>query len=458
MTVGICAFALLAVVVCAALVTAGYGMVAAFARVDHTRAVLAQSDALLIALLGAQTGQRGYLLTGEERYLEPYIAARTQVSVHLDELARLTADNARQTPRIQALRAAAAAKLVELNDTIDAGRSSGRAAGIAMVQTGRGKQLMDGIRSDIAALAGEEYTLLAQRNRLVVRQFSWAGFFAVVIIASVGILVAVYVRSLFAHQRQQAALSAELENANIALEKRVEERTRELQDANNVKSRFLANMSHELRTPLNAIIGFSQLIAQETIGPIAEKRYTEYAAQVETSGQHLLDLINDILDLSKIEAGRFSVHPEWIDPRDIAEACVRMIQPLAQRHGVVVSLDVRASPGAVHADPKRMRQILLNLLSNAVKFTPSGRNVTVSLANRPDGRVALVVADQGIGMSDDDIAVALTPFGQVDNVQTRRHEGTGLGLPLTRMLVEQQGGSIEIASQPDRGTTVTVLL
>jgi PAS domain S-box-containing protein len=226
--------------------------------------------------------------------------------------------------------------------------------------------------------------------------------------------------------------------------------------ANAAKTQFLANMSHELRTPLNAILGFSEVIKDEMFGPIGNPRYREYAEDILRSGRHLLELISDILDMSKIEAGKLVLHEEPIKLDEVVESCLPLVRQRAAESGVALKVEVPAALPALFADETRLRQILLNLLTNAVKFTPHGGYVRVGGHLAPGGAFVLEVEDSGIGMSQQDIALALLPFHQIDNASAKRFEGTGLGLPLTKRLVELHGGVIEIDSALGRGTTVTI--
>ena len=226
--------------------------------------------------------------------------------------------------------------------------------------------------------------------------------------------------------------------------------------ANRAKSDFLALMSHELRTPLNAIIGFSEIIKSEMMGPIGNPKYGEYASDVFDSGQHLLGLINDILDLSKIEAGKMELEEEDVDVAEVIGSCLRLVTERAAKGGVELITEVPDDLPALRIDERKLRQILLNLLSNAVKFTPDGGSVTVRSWFRSEDGFVLQVADTGIGIAPENIERALTPFGQVDSRLDRKYEGTGLGLPLTKSLIEKHGGSLDLQSKVGAGTTVTV--
>ncbi len=227
--------------------------------------------------------------------------------------------------------------------------------------------------------------------------------------------------------------------------------------ANRAKSEFLANMSHELRTPLNAIIGFSTIMREGLFGALPGK-YTEYAGMVCDSGTHLLAIINDILDLAKAETNGLELREEDVDIARVVALSSTIVREMADKVGVNYNVTMAEVLPHVRADSGKLRQILINLLGNAVKFTPSGGNVTLSADSGPDGVLQFRIADTGIGIPADKMEVAMAPFGQVDSRLARRFEGTGLGLPLTKRLVEMHGGTFHLASEPGKGTIVTVRL
>jgi len=226
--------------------------------------------------------------------------------------------------------------------------------------------------------------------------------------------------------------------------------------ANHAKSAFLANMSHELRTPLNAIIGFSEIMEQGLFGPLGNPQYSEYAEDIRRSASHLLSIISDILDLSKIEAGRMELHEEMFDLAYVVNSCRTIVKESAAAAGLALRTLLPDGLPPLYADKRSVRQILLNLLSNAIKFTPNGGGVTVEAKLEPSGAMALIVRDTGIGMSVDDIEIVLQPFGQVESAHTRSHDGTGLGLPITKSLAEMHGGSMTVESEVGKGSAVTV--
>jgi signal transduction histidine kinase len=243
---------------------------------------------------------------------------------------------------------------------------------------------------------------------------------------------------------------------NAQLFRELQQKSAELQVMSQHKSDFLASMSHELRTPLNAIIGFSEVLTERMFGELNE-RQEEYLNDILSSGRHLLSLINDILDLSKIEAGRMDLEISSFDlPTALANA-MTLVRERAQRHGIELSLKVDKRLGAFNADERKFKQIVLNLLSNAVKFTPDGGKVDVS-ANLDTQFVAIAVRDTGIGIAPEDQATVFEEFKQVGRDYTKQAEGTGLGLALTRRFVELHGGEVRLESAPGKGSTFTVLL
>ncbi len=230
----------------------------------------------------------------------------------------------------------------------------------------------------------------------------------------------------------------------------------EARAADRTKSEFLAAMSHELRTPLNAIIGFSEIIKNETFGPVGSLKYREYTNDIHESGQHLLALINDILDLSKIESGTDDLHEDKIEIPEIIRSAVKLVGQRAEQGGVKLELELPDQLPALRADERKLKQILVNLLTNAIKFTDAGGEVTLRAWCRMDSGYVFQIVDTGIGIAPEDIPKALLRFGQIDGDLNRQYEGTGLGLPLTKALVELHGGTLDLQSEVSVGTTVTV--
>ena len=227
--------------------------------------------------------------------------------------------------------------------------------------------------------------------------------------------------------------------------------------ANQAKSEFLANMSHELRTPLNAINGFSEIMAGEMFGPLGDQKYKGYAGDILKSGQHLLSLINDILDMSKIEAGKLTLHYETVSVKEIVDDAARLMRGKVEEAGLVLLVDAPELP-EIEADHRGVKQVILNLISNAVKFTPEGGEIVVALSRLDDDRVRVAVTDTGIGISPEDLGRLARPFEQVEGQHSKTTQGTGLGLALTKSLIELHGGELMMESEPGRGTTVSFYL
>lgn len=233
---------------------------------------------------------------------------------------------------------------------------------------------------------------------------------------------------------------------------------RSAEAAHRAKSQFLAQMSHELRTPLNAIIGFSEVIKGEVFGPVGNQRYAEYAQDIHESGGHLLALINEVLDMAKIEAGRIELDDRIIRLDTVVDAALRMVKTAAAKKTISLTTALPAAMPSLLVDDVKLRQVLVNLLANAVRFTQPGGRISVEAHDPADEGLEIRIRDSGVGMAPDQIAVALEPFGQVEQRSDTASEGTGLGLPLAKSLVELHGGFLEVESRVGVGTTVTVRL
>ena len=238
----------------------------------------------------------------------------------------------------------------------------------------------------------------------------------------------------------------------------LDEARRTAEQANTAKSQFLASMSHELRTPLNAILGFSEIIRDESLGRIEIPKYREYADDIHQSGLHLLNVVNDVLDMAKIEAGKIELHDQEIVIGESIERSIKFVATLAATADIALEMQVPAGLPLVRADDVKLQQVLLNLLSNAVKFTPGGGRIRVDVAADWRHGLTITVADNGIGIAPDDISRVLQPFGQADSGFARKYNGTGLGLPLARSIIELHGGELTLDSAVGVGTTVRLRL
>lgn len=229
------------------------------------------------------------------------------------------------------------------------------------------------------------------------------------------------------------------------------------EQADEAKAAFLATLSHELRTPLNAIIGLADIMSSKRSSALAEERSGTYAAEIASSGRHLLRLINDILDYSSIARGHLAIQPEWIRLEHAVGGAIRAAQGMAEERGITLSVSPIDPAFGLLVDSVRFRQILDNLIGNAIKFTPPDGQIAVDIEVGAESSIQISVSDTGIGMRSEDIAIAMEPFRQLDNALTRKIAGTGLGLPITKGLVEAHGGAVMIESEPGRGTTVRIV-
>jgi signal transduction histidine kinase len=258
-------------------------------------------------------------------------------------------------------------------------------------------------------------------------------------------------RQLLDRVREVELTKRELERTSSELI----EASRGAQKASEAKSQFLAAISHELRTPLNAIIGFAEMLTAQALGPIGNERYRRYAQDIRDSGAHLLAMINDILELSRMDADRATLHDEEFSPADVIAEALRMVEPQAEAAGLSLSTGIAPNLPRLNADRRLVRQVLVNLLANAVRFTPAGGTVSVHAFSR-GAELCLEVRDTGIGIAPEDIPRALERFSQVDGRLSRKYDGAGLGLPMAKQFMELHGGTLELASTPGAGTQVLI--
>lgn len=305
------------------------------------------------------------------------------------------------------------------------------------------------------------YVSLSRTKASVLHEWLLAisGYFAIATGAVLGLTLLCLVALRRTHREQAAMAQArsllrDRETAYKALFAAKEE----ADSANQAKSNFLATMSHELRTPLNAIIGFSEVVMREDLGPIGNRRYQEYVGDIYNSGKHLLQLINDILDLAKASAGKLELDETLFDVQEVIRSVRQMTTGLAHTAGLSLNTTIPEDLPLVRGDPRKIVQVLLNLVNNAIKFTPMGGKITVSARFDPLRGMIVIVSDTGLGIAPHDLERVMRPFEQIASTLSRQHQGAGLGLPLVKEIVEQHGGQVELSSELDAGTTVTVIL
>ncbi|RMD62185.1 MAG: hypothetical protein D6826_07990 [Alphaproteobacteria bacterium] len=276
---------------------------------------------------------------------------------------------------------------------------------------------------------------------------------SIVVSTVMGTLLALYLALIAVVWRSEKQIHAQHEeNVRLMREKAAAE------EASRLKSAFMANMSHELRTPLNAVLGYAEILDTQLYGPIGTAKYLDCAHNIQSSGRYLLAIIDDILDMARLESGELTLEEEDVSLVEVIEASIAMIQVQAEGTGIELVADVPADLPRVRADRRRLIQALLNLLSNAVKFSTAGQQVHIRAARTPAGGVEICVIDEGIGIAPKDIARVLSPFGRVEGPYARKFEGTGLGLPIAKALIEMHGGILDLQSTRGCGTTARIEL
>jgi signal transduction histidine kinase len=459
-------------------------------RVGHSRDVIITAQHTLLALQDAETGQRGYLLTGEEKYLQSYELALATLSTDTAELRSLTRDNASQQARLDSLAPVLHDKLAELSETIELRKLKGLAASVEIMRGDRGQRDMDRIRAIVSEIVGHERALLAERRTA---EENRRGLVTGVLIAGtiVGFGLALMLAwTLFRHiqrevngaerfaeqheelQQQATELelqaqmlqeqAAELEHQNTLLnEARIEadEGRRDAEVANRTKTQFLSIMSHELRTPLNAIAGHAQLMEMGVHGPVTEAQ-RESLERIRGSQTHLLYLINDLLNLSRIESGRVEYNLEDVVLGDVLQDMTPMVEP--QFSAKSIEFEISVPDGCtVRADREKLQQILINLLGNAAKFTPRDGRVLVTCGTRagsPPNNVYLRVRDSGPGIPRGKQESIFEPFVQLDRHDSQNAAGVGLGLAIARDLARGMGGDLRVRSEVGEGAVFTLTL
>jgi len=422
-------------------------------RLSHTMAggrrwsaVGPQVDEILKTMLDSETGVRGFIITDNTNFLDPYNAAQTNFGIQFDRLADITAGNTNMLEAVLNLRAQSEA-LADFNrQAIDA-RNHGFHDAEMMIASGKGKQAMDQIRMQVSELDKIYYQQVLNTREKVDMQLSLA-IMTSLIAGAIGVAAGI-LASWFAHRTIK---NQERERELIEAKLQAERSSRE-------KSTFLANMSHEIRTPMNAILGFSELLQNE----VREPRLRQYLQSIRSSATSLLQLINDILDMSKIEAGVMDLRPEPTDKREICDFIRTLFSEPAMKKGIKLECRVAEDlPRALLIDRVRLRQVLVNLVGNAVKFTDRGRiDVRVSFQKQSStSRITLLieVADTGVGIPNDKLETIFKPFVQAGAHREKEIQGTGLGLSIVKRLIEMMGGAVSVASTPGQGSVFSLSL
>ncbi len=434
-------------------------------EVNHAHEVVEQLDHLLAEMTDAETGQRGYLITGSVRYLAPYEQATTRIADTLHAIRVLTADGSAQGERLNRLVPQVASRLAIMRETMDLYDREGLAAARQHVLTDRGKTVMDDIRKLVGEMDRAERMVLLDRGAYA---HASARLTRVVVLVSdllalglVGSSYVIAMRGLAERRRHVVAVEeargqAERQAGELAvLARDRDEARRAAQEASRLKSEFLAHTSHEIRTPMTALVGYTELLGDPDLSP-AER--AEGLATIRRNGEHLMTIVNDILDLSKIESGRMTIERMACSPFALVAEVTAVLRPRAAHDGLDVEVGYRSPlPETIETDPTRLRQILLNLVGNAIKFTPRG-SVRLEVGPVEDTRLCFEVIDTGIGLDAEQQARLFTAFSQADASTTRRFGGTGLGLAISKRLAGMLGGDLRVRSVPGEGSTFTLTI
>ena len=434
-------------------------------ELDQTYAVVSHLQALIAALIDAETGQRGYLITGDSLYLEPFHKGTAAADSHLVMLRQLLADSA-QRRRLDSLLVLRRARVALLDEGIALRGAGNYAAAVDVVRSGLGKRYMDAARNVVAEMEAHERRdldmgrlrrLALRRNVLLIIGVGTLGAFILAFLSNRGIR-----RDVLEQQRAQEQIelqakqlqeqAVELEQTNQQLQEttaRAEEARDAAEVASRAKSDFLAVMSHELRTPLNAIVGYAELLHDGVVGPVSPMQQ-EQLQRVQISANHLVELVDEILSFSRLEAGRDSVNPAPIELADVTREAGALVEPVALAKGLRFGLRTPGETVAFHSDAGKVRQVLVNLLANAIKFTEKGE---IALSSWPeDRRVVFEVKDTGIGIAPEHLERVFEPFWQADQSATRKAGGAGLGLSVSRRLAHALGGDLTVDSTVGAGS------
>jgi len=429
-------------------------------QVLHANQTLTEIERLLSSLENAEVAQRGYLLTGKQSYREDYEAGVRDTKQSLSNLRTHEDIFPSLHARLDRIEEQIRIRLGEMAQSIELRRTGDYEAARKRVTLGRGTAAMEKIRAAIEETRRESYELLEKRSREQ-KQTAWDAHWRLLCGAILSLIMA---RLAWTHLiqavRSREAAQAALQTSTAELREKtelLENQNAEIMRATQLKSEFLANMSHELRTPLNSITGFSEVLIDGVPGPLNDAQ-REYMDEILQGARHLLHLINDVLDLAKVESGKMTFRPEVVDLEQSIRETVQMLALMAEQKQIRVVSDVDPDGRFAFLDAARFKQVLFNYLSNALKFTlPKGR-ITVRVIAEADRFFRLEVEDTGIGISETDLQHLFQEFHQLDAGVAKQFQGAGLGLALTKRIVEAQGGRVGVRSEVGVGSTFFALL
>lgn len=422
--------------------------------------VLTKIERVLSSVENAETGQRGYLLTGKPGYLADYQGGVRDTRQILSELRASQDIFPSLRSHLDLIEELVRVKFSEMAETIELRRTGDFEAARKSVLTGRGKAAMDKIRTAINETRRDSYQVVEIRSgqqKERSREAQWR--FVCGALLSL-ILARLAWKRLYQAVQSREVTQTALEKSALELREKtsqLESQNAEILRATQLKSEFLANMSHELRTPLNSITGFSEVLIDGVAGPVNESQ-REYLGEILEGSRHLLHLINDVLDLAKVESGKMTFHPEVVDLERSILSTVQMLELMARQKQIQIGREIDPEGRFAFLDDARFKQVLFNFLSNALKFTPSKGSITVRVLAEADRWFRLEVQDTGIGISEQDQSLLFQEFHQLDAGVAKQFQGAGLGLALTKRIVEAQGGRVGVVSEVGAGSTFFALL
>jgi signal transduction histidine kinase len=417
-------------------------------------------ERILSSIEKAETAERGYLLTGQPGYLADYEAGIRDTNQALGALRSIAEVFPQERANLDVIRQQTRIKLAYMADTVQIRRTGDVATARNRVMSGQGRAAMEGIRAATDEARRDSYSLLERRSegqQQVTNDAQWR----LVCGSLLSLILVLFAwsrldHSVQSHETTLAALhksEAELRDKTALLE----DQNAEILRATQLKSEFLANMSHELRTPLNSITGFTEVLIDELAGPVNETQ-REHLGEILSGSRHLLLLINDVLDLAKVEAGKMTFRPEVVDLEQSVQETMQTLAFMATPKQIRIRSEIDADGKLAFLDPARFKQVLFNYLSNALKFTPPAGNVVIRVLAEADTWFRLEVQDSGIGISEEHQKGLFKEFHQLDTSVAKQFQGAGLGLALTKRIVEAQGGRVGLESKVGAGSTFFALL
>lgn len=420
------------------------------ALVIHTHEVIEKTNEVLISMIDAERLEQSYLNSNNESYLRGYEQSLQKAKESVAALKHIIKDNPTQQLELEKLNPLLDSHIVFFQNIIKVYKASGKQAAMQIMLSSKHQDLINQIKQTVSDMANTEFSLLQMRNASVISDSHQTNLMMIV----VGTLTCfLLLQSLLLLTLQEKKHFED----QLKINRELDEKNKKIEEASRLKSEFLANMSHELRTPLNAIIGFSELMQTKDVGPITPEQ-EDFLVDILGSAKHLLQLITDVLDLSKVEAGKMDFYPEKVDLTKLVKEVTDVLMPLINKKSIYLTTTIDKELNTVYIDPSRFKQVLYNYLSNAVKFTPELGSVKIFIKPETPTSFRLEVEDNGIGIKPEDMKRLFLAFEQLDASTVKKYAGTGLGLALTKNIVEAQGGQVDVRSSLGVGSVFSAII